>query len=195
MNSQDLLSYIKQARKSGMTHDQIRRALLDVGWREEDINETLQLSFKDEFLHKSLILKLLPILIIVGLIVGYFAFAYYLTIWPFESEISVSTSSKQVEKITRAGPVTDDSMSDWKVYRNEEYGFEFKYPESWKLELDNSTPILNSQSLKISKDPSNNITILINAGATRIASVGDNTKIVEEKVIKLGEADAIYYKL
>ena len=64
-----------------------------------------------------------------------------------------------------------------------------------EIKLDNSTPILNSQSLKISKDPSNNITILINAGATRIASVGDNTKIVEEKVIKLGEADAIYYKL
>ena len=30
-------------------------------------------------------------------------------------------------------PVQKPSMeiTDWKVYQNEEYGFEFKYPESW----------------------------------------------------------------
>ncbi|MFA6215152.1 MAG: hypothetical protein WC768_01115 [Patescibacteria group bacterium] len=25
-------------------------------------------------------------------------------------------------------------ISDWKTYRNEEYGFEFKYPEDWKIQ-------------------------------------------------------------
>ncbi len=25
-------------------------------------------------------------------------------------------------------------ISDWKVYKNEEYGFEFKYPKDWKVE-------------------------------------------------------------
>ena len=31
--------------------------------------------------------------------------------------------------------VSDDDISDWKTYRNEEFGFEVKYPEDWEYEI------------------------------------------------------------
>jgi len=35
-------------------------------------------------------------------------------------------------------------MSNWKTYRNEEYGFEFKYPEGWELSKPEYSTKLNS---------------------------------------------------
>lgn len=37
---------------------------------------------------------------------------------------------REEEKISE-GAVLENETADWKVYRNEEYGFEFKYPKEW----------------------------------------------------------------
>ena len=36
--------------------------------------------------------------------------------------------------------VLADDISDWKTYRNEEYGFEIKYPEDWGVSIGESKP-------------------------------------------------------
>lgn len=42
----------------------------------------------------------------------------------------------QVPKLfpTPKTPIADET-SDWKTYRNEEYGFEFKYPANWEVSM------------------------------------------------------------
>ena len=36
-------------------------------------------------------------------------------------------------KTPTSTPEASIDISNWKTYRNEEYGFEFKYPEGWKM--------------------------------------------------------------
>lgn len=67
----------------------------------------------------------LALLLIVGLAVaGYFASAYYFTLWPFEvSVMPVPTFTPRPSSAVKA-----EDVSSWKTYSNSQYGFEFKYP-------------------------------------------------------------------
>jgi len=48
-----------------------------------------------------------------------------------ETEITGSSEKEpQLKKIENIEPIFD--ISDWKVYRNERFGFTLKFPESWK---------------------------------------------------------------
>ncbi len=66
---------------------------------------------------KRIILIILIIVVLLG-IGGFFEWRYW------------KTSSPQLSQIDIQQPPED--VSEWKTYRNEEYGFEIKYPSTWK---------------------------------------------------------------
>lgn len=50
------------------------------------------------------------------------------------------------------------SMSDWKTYRNEKYGLEFKYPNEWLIAQESNT---NNIFVRLSKDGENSFSLNI----------------------------------
>jgi hypothetical protein len=70
----------------------------------------------------------LTILIAIGvlavLVVGY---CYY--------QLQVEQKAFNWQKFAFVHKSTTVDTSDWLTYRNEQYGFEFKYPKEWKLEI------------------------------------------------------------
>ena len=49
-------------------------------------------------------------------------------------DTNTTTPEVSDEIINELADKLKDETSDWEVYRNEEYGFEFKYPNGWKLD-------------------------------------------------------------
>ena len=75
---------------------------------------------------------LLPILVIILIlgIAGYFV---------FQSNSSRDLPAVQEKEVsTPSESVSPANAPEWKVYRNEEIGFEIDYPPSWQLVKDNS---------------------------------------------------------
>ena len=79
----------------------------------------------------------IPIILIVVFAGGIFVWQYFGT---------------PEEKAEEAGEITEDETADWQTYRNEEYGFEIKYPSKYKTVIDNYG-WLNSVIHFIEKEP------------------------------------------
>lgn len=74
---------------------------------------------------KAVSLFLLVLVVVLGSVLTY---------------ISVTSKSK-ISKISQmvtseSEGIKEDPMKDWKTYTNEGYGFEFRYPSSWYIEID-----------------------------------------------------------
>lgn len=68
--------------------------------------------------------KIISLLIVVGLIIGgVFAYIY------FSKSQNPMTNVQSNSNIQNPNTET----ADWKTYRNNEYGFEFKYPKEWAI--------------------------------------------------------------
>lgn len=88
----------------------------------------------------------------VLLVLGYLASAKYLNFWPFT--ISVAPISTPTLTLSE----TPDSFANWQTYRNEEYGFEFKYPAGWNVvqltEFSNGVFEVNDKVILPNSEPS-----------------------------------------
>ncbi len=85
---------------------------------------------------------LIIVLIIVISIVGYLASS------------QKSNNLNNVEPLSTATSSQTD-ISNWKIYTNDYYGLEFKYPNDWKINLTNNTTngviVLSSPAMSIDK--------------------------------------------
>lgn len=149
MENLDLINYIQQARKSGMGDNKIREGLLQAGWPVSSVEEAIMSKEnpKSEVLNSKQGLKIqnsntsirnaiFAILFLGIAVVGYFGGAYYMAnyqyfpLWPFEVSIPVSTFAPRPSPTNLEAKLPSDT-SGWLTYRNEEYGFEFRYPVDW----------------------------------------------------------------
>jgi len=147
MNNIDLLHYIQQARKSGMGDNKIREGLLQAGWPVSSVEEAITkapVTDDSQPRSKAMMSKSLAVIftVIAIAVVGYFAGAYYMAnfqsfpLWPFEVSVPVSTFTPRPSPSNLEAKLPSDVPADWQTYRNEEYGFEMEYPESWRINTD-----------------------------------------------------------
>ncbi|MBU2564448.1 hypothetical protein KKA23_02610 [Patescibacteria group bacterium] len=125
MNEQ-LENYIKEQKEKGFSDDESRKALLDAGWKNEDIEK----GFKNTFL--NIVNKpnwLIPVIVIVGmvLIIG--------TVVAFNfsevKKIFTGIEKNQEECINDCDFVKEVEVKEWETYKNETYGYEIDYPKTW----------------------------------------------------------------
>ncbi len=78
-------------------------------------------------LHHRSIWHWLVVIVAIIAVIGYFMTSYYYALWPFES-LAPSNSNYLNVPDDLAGVGSPDPTTDWEIYRNEKYRFEFKYP-------------------------------------------------------------------
>ena len=86
--------------------------------------------------HKVWVISLVIVLVLVG---GYFALAKYQSMWPFSPQVAMESPTPTVSP-SSSPSVSQNPTADWKTYTNIKYGFEFKYPSTWKIEYKTNTP-------------------------------------------------------
>lgn len=74
--------------------------------------------------HKDWVIPLVIILVLAG---GYFAFAKYQSIWPFSPQIALESPTPNISS-SPSPSATPDPTVGWKTYQNMKMGFTYKYP-------------------------------------------------------------------
>jgi hypothetical protein len=112
----------------------------------------------------------LKIILLVGIVMEVLVLSYYLgyekgkrasqNLIPLQSQTSSPTPSTSSSPAnSNPAPTTTSKIdtSDWKNYRNEEYGFEMKYPRDWEVISGSNLPITfwfkNNHTYKIDVSP------------------------------------------
>ena len=79
---------------------------------------------------KNAKIALVAIAIVLAGVVIYFAFG------------------KQPEAITQTTPVNETANANWETYKNEEYGFSFKYPKTYSMTKNDHSEALLSINIE-----------------------------------------------
>lgn len=117
-------------------------------------NPRMQDNFSSQLqIHKRLAPKIwLPIVILAAFAVGYFALANVNNWWPFGEQnqevIITNQESPSIMLDGRQASSGDDEFDGWQTYRNEEYGFEVKYPGEWTGRFGENLSLFRMQNYK-----------------------------------------------
>ena len=155
MENLNLLHYIEQARKSGMEDSKIREGMMQSGLPANEIDEAFNKEASPDFVKQnrgsSIFSQNLSnfgkigttslqkwIAIIGTIIILGMAGAYaYVSYQASKNYNEVTRQAKlaqeeygriEQERLANSSTSSGQVSSDWKLYRNEEYGFEFRYP-------------------------------------------------------------------
>ncbi len=90
--------------------------------------------------------------------------------------ISWMTVIFQPKQATQNVVVSLDEMKDWKTYRNDEYGFEVKYPEDWELSMSQPNNVLPIKIIKNGSRQKETSLEFID-GVSLIISVSDSSNL------------------
>ncbi len=144
----DLANYIEEAKKSGMSNKQIYEGLLLTGWGEGNPSPFSEPPIKPK-LGLTPVQKKIGIFFLVALIGLFGAFVYAKKLAQENyNKVSMAAlrAQRQTEEIKQKrfqNPIVvfdstaNNSISltaGWQTYRNEEYGFEFRYPSNWRID-------------------------------------------------------------
>lgn len=158
----NLANYIEQAKKSGMSNKRIYEGLLLTGWghgNPSPFNSQKEQSSSKPQWQMASIQKKIAIFFLVALILLFGAFIYVQKL-ARENYDKVSAAAleaqhkteeiKQKRQNSLLSPLGQLSgMENWQTYRNDEYGFEFKYPDNYPIRQENNRIVL----LKIEWQP------------------------------------------
>ncbi len=97
--------------------------------------------------------KYILIVVILAFLVGGGILGYCW--WTAKQEIPLTKfpEIKKPEKIVEPEKVTEDETADWQTYRNEEYGFEIKYPNNYETKEEFSVSPITEQEISLTEDP------------------------------------------
>jgi len=120
-------------------------------------------------MNKSKLYSIIALVLIVGVLAGFF--------WL----LSLEKKNREFMSQWSENQVPDTQLAGWKTYRNEKYGFEFRYPNGWEV----TVPELLSVSLE---SPNGSVVLIFPVGGSG-SGLDENAKIIESTV-KVGEHQA-----
>ena len=93
------------------------------------------------------------LILLAAFAVGYSAWAKATLNWPFDKTFypypEIHKNNTPQPPLSLRGGEGELNIASWKTYRNDEYGFEFKYPKDLTFEEAKSKTFNNRENLKI----------------------------------------------
>lgn len=161
MTNQDLINYINQARAEGTSDQKIKEDLLKAGWAQIDIDEAFAIkpnavsstpNFNTGISQKTSIAKTAIIAVFAVLLISGTAGAFYYADKQFNwgilvpKKVTENASSTLTTPTSTPKTITDETIN-WQTYKNDEYGFELKYPndlkEGQRIKVEGDTVIVS----------------------------------------------------